>query len=240
MKLTFLGTRGEIERRTRRHFMHTSLMVGYRGRRVMIDCGDDWLFKVKRIRPPAIVVTHAHPDHVGGLRHGVDCPVYATADAWTGMQHFPIRKRRLIAPRQPFRVQGILFEAFQVEHSLRAPAVGYRIRAGSVDVFYSPDVVFIYEREAALRGARLYIGDGATVVRSFVRRRGARLFGHSSVSTQLGWCEKENVPEMIVTHCGTQIVGGNERKLRVRINAVADDRNVRVRIAYDGMELVLR
>jgi phosphoribosyl 1,2-cyclic phosphodiesterase len=240
MKLTFLGTRGEIERRTGRHFMHTSLMVGYRGRRVMIDCGDDWLFKVKRVKPPAIVVTHAHPDHVGGLRHGVGCPVFATGDAWSGLKHLPIRKRRLVKPRQPFRVQGTLFEAFQVEHSLRSPAVGYRITAGSVVVFYSPDVVFINEREAALRGARLYIGDGAAIVRSFVRRRGRHLIGHASVCTQLGWCEKGNVPEMIVTHCGTQIVGGNERKLQARINALADERNVRARIAYDAMELVLR
>jgi hypothetical protein len=43
MELTFLGTRGEIERRTRRHRMHTSLMVSHRGARVMIDCGLDWL-----------------------------------------------------------------------------------------------------------------------------------------------------------------------------------------------------
>jgi hypothetical protein len=32
MKLTFLGTRGEIDARTRRHRMHTSLLVVSRGR----------------------------------------------------------------------------------------------------------------------------------------------------------------------------------------------------------------
>jgi hypothetical protein len=37
--LTFLGTRGEIEARTRRHRMHTSLLVSYRNAHVMIDCG---------------------------------------------------------------------------------------------------------------------------------------------------------------------------------------------------------
>jgi len=41
MKLTFLGTRGEIEARTRRHRMHTSLLVSYRTADVMIDCGLD-------------------------------------------------------------------------------------------------------------------------------------------------------------------------------------------------------
>src|SRR5437660_1690822 len=55
MKLTFLGTRGEIEKRTRRHRMHTSLMVSYRGTDVMIDCGLDWLGKFERLHPNALV-----------------------------------------------------------------------------------------------------------------------------------------------------------------------------------------
>jgi ribonuclease BN (tRNA processing enzyme) len=51
MQLTFLGTRGEIEKRTRRHRMHTSLMVFYRDADVMIDCGLDWLGKFERLHP---------------------------------------------------------------------------------------------------------------------------------------------------------------------------------------------
>jgi hypothetical protein len=40
MNLTFLGTRGEIDARSRRHWMHTSLLlVSYRSADVMIDCG---------------------------------------------------------------------------------------------------------------------------------------------------------------------------------------------------------
>jgi glyoxylase-like metal-dependent hydrolase (beta-lactamase superfamily II) len=66
MNLTFLGTRGFIEARTRRHWMHTSLRVEYRGRGVMIDCGLDWASELHRLKPGAIVLTHAHPDHAGG------------------------------------------------------------------------------------------------------------------------------------------------------------------------------
>jgi ribonuclease BN (tRNA processing enzyme) len=43
MTLTFLGTRGNIDVRTRRHRRHTSTLVSYQGKRVMIDCGTDWL-----------------------------------------------------------------------------------------------------------------------------------------------------------------------------------------------------
>ena len=47
MNLKFLGTRGEIEKRTRRHHMHTSVMVSYRGADVMIDCGLDLAGKIR-------------------------------------------------------------------------------------------------------------------------------------------------------------------------------------------------
>ena len=63
MKLTFLGTRAEINARTRRHRMHSSLLVSYLDVSVMIDCGLDWLGKFERLHPKAIVLTHAHPDH---------------------------------------------------------------------------------------------------------------------------------------------------------------------------------
>jgi len=49
MKLNFLGTRGEIEAQTRQHRMHTALLVFYRGKKVMIDCGLDWLGKFERL-----------------------------------------------------------------------------------------------------------------------------------------------------------------------------------------------
>lgn len=59
-------------------------------------------------------------------------------------------------------MRGIEFEAFPVEHSLRAPAVGYRIRAGRVVIFYAPDVVSVVDEEKALSGLDLYVGDGSS------------------------------------------------------------------------------
>ena len=240
MKLTFLGTRGEIDVRTRRHGRHTSTMVAYRGRRVMIDCGEDWRERVWEIAPRAIVITHAHPDHAFGLRAGSPCPVYATAESWREMRHYPIEERHVAEPRRPFRIGGITFEAFTVEHSTRAPAVGYAVGAGRVRIFYAPDLVFIHEREAGLSGARVYIGDGASLTRPLVRRRGDRLIGHTPVRTQLTWCQKEGVPRAIVTHCGSEIVKGDERKLGAKLRRMARERGVEAEIAHDGMEVTLR
>ena len=240
MKLTFLGTRGNIEARTRRHRRHTALEVAYRGRRVMVDCGEDWKDAVEEVAPCAVVVTHAHPDHAWGLEEGAPCPVYATEEAWKEMESYPIRERRRVVPRSPVEVEGITFEAFTLEHSTRAPAVGYRITAGRVTVFYAPDVVYVHQREEALHGARLYVGDGATLTRSMVRKQGDNLIGHTPVRTQLTWCRKEGVPEMVVTHCGSEIVEGDERTLGAHLRAMARERGVEAAIAHDGMERVLR
>jgi phosphoribosyl 1,2-cyclic phosphodiesterase len=239
MKLTFIGTRGEIDTRTRRHRMHTSLLVSYRATTVMIDCGIDWLGKLKRLSPNAIVLTHAHPDHAWGLKRGAPCPVYATEKTWQELRHYPIRDRHVIKERRPTKICGITFEAFQVEHSILSPAVGYRVSAGRARIFYAPDVIFIHERGAALKDVQIYIGDGATVMRSFIRKRGKALIGHSPVRTQLTWCQKEGVPRAIITHCGSEIVAADERKISELIRAMGKERGVDTRIAYDGMKLTL-
>ncbi len=241
MKLIFHGTRGYIDSWSRRHRRHTVLEVQYRGKGVVIDCGENWRGRLDRLNPKAIVITHAHPDHAAGLEDGVSCPVYATKETWERLEDFPIEERRTIEPRQPVTIRGITFEAFAVQHSERAPAVGYRISAGKVTIFYVPDLVYIHERGEALRGCRLYIGDGATVDGQMVRKSDEdELFGHTPVRTQLTWCRKEGVPKMIVTHCGHQIVDGEEAGIREKISEYARERGGEVEVAHDGMELTLR
>jgi phosphoribosyl 1,2-cyclic phosphodiesterase len=240
MKLTFMGTRGYIEERTRRHYMHSSLMVSYYGCEVMIDCGEDWLGNLDKVNPEAIFITHAHPDHAGGLENGASCPVFATEETWEDINDFDIEDQRLIKPGEWVQFQDIALKAFQVDHSTRAPAVGYRVTAGQVTIFYVPDVVWIHDRGAALAGAKLYIGDGATITRSMVRKIDEALIGHTPIRTQLTWCQKEDVPRAIFTHCGSQIVEGDERSLGAKIRGLAEERGIDAQIAYDKMEVVLR
>lgn len=240
MKLTFVGTRGYIEPANRRHHFHTSLLVAYRGKRVMIDCGENLRRKLHQIHPDALVITHAHPDHLHGLKDTAPCPVHVARDAADPLRERGIEPHQLIQPRQPVTIHGIRFEAFTVEHSLRCPAVGYRVSAGRATLFYCPDVVFIHQRDEALSGARLYIGDGATLTRSLVRKRDDRLIGHTPVRTQLTWCQKCNVPRMAVTHCGSEIVAGDERRLKPRLRRMGHERGVEVFIAHDGRQLELR
>ncbi len=140
IELTFLGTRGEIKIRSRRHRRHSSLLVQYGDARIMIDCGADWLGRLRAIAPTAIVLTHAHGDHASGLAEGAPCPVYATKETLDLLHRYPIRDRPRLVLRKSMTIDGVRFEAFPVRHSIRAPAVGYRVSAGNRSFFYLPDV----------------------------------------------------------------------------------------------------
>ncbi|RDD63197.1 MBL fold metallo-hydrolase [Ferruginivarius sediminum] len=239
MRLTFLGTRAYIDIAKRGHQRHSAAMLEHRGARVMIDCGEDWRGRVCDLKPDAIILTHAHPDHAFGLKDGAPCPVYATQVTWDYIDDFPIAERRTVTERRPVEFRGIVFEAFGVEHSTRCPAVGYRITTGGEVLFYVPDVAYIHERAAALDDVALYVGDGATLERPLIRKADDHLVGHAPVRQQLTWCATEGVPSAIFTHCGKDVVGHDGRKVAGTLRALANARGVSARFAHDGMEVDL-
>ena len=90
-----------------------------------------------------------------------------------------------------------------------------------------------------MRGTDLYIGDGATIVRSMVRVRDHVLIGHAPVTAQLDWCAAEGVRRAIFTHCGSGIVKGDTRRITARIRALGRERGVAASVAYDGLKVSL-
>lgn len=200
----------------------------------MIDCGTDWLGRLRKVAPTAIVLTHGHADHAWGLAQGAPCPVYATKATWDLIDRFPICERREMPTRRPVMIGGVRFRAWPVQHSVRAPAVGYRLSAAGRTLFYVPDVAGLPDATRALRAIDIYIGDGATIKRSMVRRRGRTLIGHAAIVTQLGWCQKAGVRRAIFTHCGSQIVRGDARQLDALVRCLGREHGIEVRLARDG------
>ena len=205
----------------------------------MIDCGADWLDHQKRVEPTAIVITHAHADHAAGLAKGAACPVHATTETWSLLEHYPVQHRKHICHRDPFSIDSVSFEAFPVEHSLLAPAVGYRVSCGRIAFFYVPDLASIRERHEALAGVALYIGDGATIVRSMVRRRDHSEIGHVPIAKQLRWCQEEGIARAMFTHCGSEIVRSDARVVSARVRKLGHEHGVDARVADDGLTLLL-
>ena len=114
-----------------------------------------------------------------GLRHWQDAEL---------LMRFPIRDRRIIPLTQTVKIDGVNFKACRVEHSMRAPTVGYRVSVKTGSFFYLPDVARLPNPSAALRGVGVYIGDGRTFRRSMVRTKDGVSIGHAPIATQLGWC----------------------------------------------------
>ncbi len=236
MDLLFLGTRGGIKARSKAHCRHASLLVKQSRHRVMIDCGADWLSHLSSIKPTAIVITHAHPDHVGGLKSGAPCPVYATADTFTRIKRYPIDKKIIVFPNIPFTVGSLTLTAFSLEHSLNAPAVGYRITQNGSVFFYAPDLVSIIDKNKALPGVSLYIGDGAIITRKLlIRQHTKERTGHAPIAEQLSWCKDAGITQALITHCGTEIVTGDPRLIESKIELLKEEYGVDLELATDGM-----
>jgi hypothetical protein len=63
------------------------------------------------------------------------------------------------------------------------------------------------------------------------------LAAHGPIRTQLGWCRDAGVRDALFTHCGSEIVGGDERRLGAKLRVLARECGVRARIAYDGLDI---
>lgn len=122
------------------------------------------------------------------------------------------------------------------ELRLRAPAVGFRITVGAATLFYVPDVIGIPDLERALRGVRLYVGDGASPTRPIVRRRDSTPIGHASIRTQLDWCASAGLRHAIFTHCGSQVLRA-EASTAELVERMGRDRGVQAGLAHDGLTL---
>lgn len=216
------------------HRRHTALLVEAEDLRVLIDAGVDWRGELEGLRPDAILVTHAHPDHAGALVDGAPCPVYATQATHDLLARYPL-DRRVLAPRLREHLGPLTFSAHQAVHSLLAPATGYRLEHGRDHVFYIPDVLELVDARGALSDVALYVGDGATFGRPIVRRtKDGEAFGHATIETQLDWCAQQSVPEAVFTHCGSRVVRARPDEIAEKVARWGEERGVRAAIAVDG------
>ena len=215
-------------------------MITYEGTTLLIDWGQDWL---NYRQPPAdaLLITHAHNDHGGGLAHGARWPVYASCDTWNALQRYPIKERIIIYPRMPFFIGSLSIEPFTINHSLKAPALGYRISSSTYSLFYICDVASIKDERDALTNLNLYIGDGALITRTMLLRKKHGIeTGHAPISHQLAWCHNHSVSQALFTHCGTEIVTGDPASIQAKVNGLAHIYKVPTSIAYDGMSFLCK
>jgi ribonuclease BN (tRNA processing enzyme) len=242
MRLHFYGTKGYVEEKSRAHSGHSAFTVEAEAFRLLCDFGQNRKGLIEKIRPDAIFVSHAHPDHAWGLEEGTDVPVHASAITHEITKDLPIGKRVTLLPEAAVVVGPFRLTAFPVVHSIRCPCVAVRIESPDLVLVYSGDIIAFERPETALSGADLYIGDGSTLKGSLVRRHptGA-LMGHTTVRAQLGWLGKYGIRRAIFSHFGKGPIEMGEPALGKALAELAQEKapGCRVGAAQDGLELDL-
>ena len=242
VRLTFFGSRGYVEESSPTHEGHSAFAVDAGGFRLLCDFGRNRRGLLGKIRPDAIVVSHAHPDHAWGLEEGTDVPVYASKATHEILAGLPIRKRVVMPSGRRRRIGPFSATLFPVVHSVRCPCTAVRLEAGGKTLLYSGDVVSFPEPDRAFRRTDLYVGDGSTLTGSLVRRHESGiLIGHTTVRAQLGWLGRHGVPRAIFAHFGKGPIEMGDAALRARIAALAGEKapECEVSIATDGARFPL-
>lgn len=222
------------------HAGHSAFTIEAEGFRLLCDFGENRKGLLTKIRPDAIFVSHAHPDHSWGLQEGTRTPVYASAITHELTAEMPVTERTVLEPGRRVRVGPFRLTSFPVVHSVRCPAVAARIEISGRVLIYSGDIVAFETPAEALADAWLYVGDGSTLTASFVRRHpSGKLVGHTTVRAQLGWMEKYGIPRAVFSHFGTEPIGMGDEALASELAKLASERapSCGVTAARDGLTL---
>lgn len=238
MILGFPGTKGEIEESSKKHRYHSSMTVSYLDTKILVDYGVKHSPFLERSLGSfgSILITHAHPDHYIWTSRPADDiqnTVYLTEVTLDYSKNKPINYK-IIDPSRQFRIGRLTIEAFDVMHSIRCPAVCFRIKSRDKSIVYAPDILdTVDSKEKVFDNIECLIADGSTLNRNLVRRRDGKLFGHAMVKTIINWAKKFDIARLIITHCGKQIVTMDYDTLQEKLKDYSEGK-LDIDVAYDG------
>ena len=251
MKIIFLGTgtsTGNPEigcscevctsRDPRDWRLRASVLVEVAGKRLLIDCGPDFRYQMLRakcVHLDAVLLTHEHYDHVGGLddlrpfSREKDVAIYTEANVVEAIKtRMPYVFRAHKYPGvpnlvlhtvglAPFEAAGVRIQPVRVMHA-KLPILGFRIG----DFAYLTDLKYLPEEEfAKLAGLEVLVIDAL--------RRGTHL-SHEGLEEALVNIARIRPKLAYLTHMCHRI--GLHEEIEKQLPPG-------VHYAYDGLELTL-
>ena len=249
MKIVFLGTKGEIDKENSNHRNHSSILViSNSGQKLLVDVGVDRDWKIENIKPDYIVITHSHKDHIGGLKEeDPNCDIYATrltfdtcTPSW--IEHFKKENRlKILESEQTNTLGDFKITPIPVLHSVKHPMDILLIEVDNKRIIYAPDMRWIKKdkQEKYLKNIDVWIGDTSTIDKSITRRDKdtGEIYGHLSVRELLDILEENDIRHLILTHLGEEAVGMGDRELKEKIGDLVGDRDIKITVARDKMEI---
>ncbi len=225
MRITILGTRGNVESSAHRHARHSGVLVDGE---VLLDLGESAYLEH---RPRAIFVTHLHPDHAVFMERDLKLPPHVELYVPEATKKLPaahVMARSVeLAPYRVVPVPTI--------HSERVRSFGYIVQKDRKSFFYSSDMLAIEPRHLRrLRGMQLVITEGSYMRRGGLIRinheSGAR-YGHAGIPDLVALFQPF-ATRIVITHFGSWFykdVAASVRKIESLSHAVS------VLAAHDGM-----
>jgi ribonuclease BN (tRNA processing enzyme) len=239
----FYGTKGYVEESSKAHSGHSAFVLEHEGFRLLCDFGQNRKGMLAKLKPDAVFVSHAHPDHGWGLWEGCDVPVHASEVTHELLREMPLLDRVRLVPETPVAIGPFRLTPFPVIHSVRCPCIAARIEVPGLTIVYSGDIVAFENPDGALTGADVYIGDGSTLRGSLVRRhQSGVLIGHTTVRAQLGWLSRYGVLRAIFSHFGKGPIEMGDEALKEALEVLAAEKppGCTVTAAHDGLEMEIQ
>ena len=191
LTIEVLGVFGLVDRPGAR----ASILLKEKGFRLRLDKGSD------DREADAVVISHAHPDHIEGLRK--DDVIFAGPETARQLRELGYKVTEIpsLGSRKigPFTVS-----VCPVLHSVRAPTYAIRVESENGAIVWAPDILGFYdkdERNIFLDGADILFVDGSHPA-GIVRRADDQPIGHVAWSTAVSWAKKAGIKRVVFIHFG--------------------------------------
>ncbi len=188
--------------------LHSSIAISVGGKYIQFDAGNPQ--KDTKIKPAALFITHAHPDHIGHIEDFTDIPVYAIEDVWKHVDPKKFDNPIPLRMNEPITIAGFIIEPFKVEHSKKVETCGYLIHDNQRKISYVPDVIRLTpEAKKCMKDNDIWFIDGSSYTRDIVNED----YGHASIKTVMEWAKELKPKAIYFLHIGKDTVAHKQEAL---------------------------